>query len=219
MSPRLLITTARSRAQGVFARRHMPGRGCRSGRSYAFSLLTPIHSGAEADLAAHLKALPTGEDSPLARLPYVHVGRWLIMDQLKTSWPGAPRRPARLQSQYLLFSASVTAPDDGSYADDLPESFLRELATLIPDEADAIWGHCVGYPGSASVDAFVRYLSTSRLETSLFYVGYPDVTVQQVRQALATRDRLVDFVRDHQDERDPAQLQRAYLQESTTWFP
>ncbi len=218
MSPRLL-TAGRSLVQGLFAGRHIPGRGCRSGRSYAFTLLTPIRRGHEADLAAHLKGLSTGEESPLARLPYVHVGRWMVIDQLKMGWPGAPRRPARLQSQYLLFSATVTAPDEDTYADDLPESFLRELATRIPDEAEAIWGHCVGYPGSASVDAFVRYLSTSRLETSLFYVGYPDVTVQQVRQALATRDRLVDFVRDHQNERDPAQLQRAYLQESATWFP
>jgi len=48
-------------------------------------------------------------------------------------------------------------------------------------------------------------------------VGYPTATVEQVRHAIAARDGLVGFVRTHQDEQDPAALQRAYLEESAAW--
>ena len=195
-----------------------PGTGSRSGRSYAFTSLTPIRPGREGDLAEHLKGLGLGRESPLAQLEHVHFGRWLVIDRLRMSWPGAPRRPTRLRSAYLLFSASLTGPGSGDYAKDLPDSFLRELAAQIPGEADAIWAHCVGYPGSTAVDEFVAYLSQSQLDTLLFYVGYPNVTVEHVNRALAARDGLVAFARSHQDEDDPARLQKAYLEESAKWW-
>jgi len=198
--------------------RGAPGSGSRAGRSYCFTSLTPVRRGREHDLAAHLRALPTGSGSPLARLDHVHLGRWLVVDGLKTAGPGAPRRPTRLQSDYLLFTASLTGRDDHDAAD-LPGSFLRDMAAHMPGEADAVWEHCVGYPGSARVDAFVAYLVKSQLDTLLFHVGYPDSSVEHVRRAIAARDGLVGFVRRHQDERDPAKLRQAYLEESAMWLP
>jgi len=201
------------------------GGGSRVGRSYAVTLLTPVRPGAAGDLAAHVRGLGVGEHSPLAKLPYVHFGRWVVIDQLKTDWAGAPSPPPRLKSEYLLFTASLTAPDEPgaapgtSYADRLPESFLHELRARIGADADAIWGHCAGYPGAADPERFVAYLAASRLDTSLFHVGYPGVTVDEVRHALAARDALVAFARDHQGEQDAARLQQAYLEESPTWFP
>jgi len=202
------------------------GAGSRSGRSYALTLLTAVRAGAEGPPASEVRGLGPGPDSPLAKLPHVHYGRWLLIDQLKTDWPGSPVPPPRLNSAYLLFTANLTAPaqPDATPADErvaerLPESFLHELRVRIPAEADAIWRHCVGYPGIADAEAFVRYLAHGRLETSLFHVGYPDVTVDEVRQALAARDSLVAFARDHQSERDAARLQQAYVEESPTWFP
>jgi hypothetical protein len=188
--------------------------------------MTPVRAGAERELSAYLNALGVGDESPLAQLPYVHFGRWVLIDQLKTDWPGAPVPLPRLnKSQYLLFTASVTAPaedhltpTEGRYAERLPESFLYELCTRIPADAHAIWRHCLGYPGISDPDAFVRYLARSQLETSLFHVGYADVTVDEVRQALAARDALVAFARDHQNEQDAKKLQQAYLEESPTWF-
>ncbi len=215
-----LLAYAGELLSGLVGRRG-PGAGSRSadGRSYAFTSLTPITPGRDRGLVAHLKDLPMGRESPLARLPYVHFGRWLVIDQLKMDWSGAPRDPTELRSKYLLFSASITGADKGDDAEDLPGSFLRELAATIPEEADAIWGNCVGYPGSGSVDEFVAYLEKSQLGTLLFYLGYPKVTVEQVNRALAARDGLVSFVRRHQGEDDPAALQQAYIEESATWWP
>jgi hypothetical protein len=205
-----------------------PGRGggSRSSRSFAVTLLTPVRAGAEAELSAHFTTLGVGDRSPLAKLPYVHFARWVVIDQLKTDWPGAPVPAPRLNSRYLLFTASVTAPQEdhvtpaeARYAERLPDSFLYELVTRIPADADAIWRHCLGYPGISDADAFVRYLARSQLAASLFHVGYADVPVDEVRQALAARDAVVAFARDHQGEQDAGELQRAYLEESPTWSP
>jgi len=199
-----------------FGRAPAPGTGSRAGRSYAFTSLTPVVAGRSHSLAAHLRDLPIGRDSPLASLEYVHLGRWMVIDRLKVDWPGAPRRPTRLRSDYLLFTASMTAPDDANAAQ-FPDCFLRELAAKVPAQVDAIWRHCVGYPGVASVETFLEYLGKSQLDTVLFHVGYPNATVQHVHDALAARDGLVGFVRRHQHETDPAVLQRAYIEESSTW--
>ena len=220
------VRAARSVARALGSARPRRGGGSRSGRSFAVTLLTPVRAGAEGELSAYLNALGVGDKSPLAKLPYVHFARWVVIDQLKTDWPGAPVPPPRLKSQYLLFTASLTAPAEdhvplaeGRYAEQLPESFLYELCTRIPADAHAIWSHCVGYPGISDGDAFVRYLARSQLETSLFHVGYADVTVEEVRQALAACDALVTFARDHQREQDAKTLQQAYREESPTWFP
>ena len=186
----------------------------RSGRSYAFVCLTPIKPGSETALAEHLRSLNGA--SPLRWLPHVHFGRWLIIDGPKGWWPGSPRR-ARLRSQYLLFTASVTAPNE-RYADDLPGSFLQELFETIPDDADAIWGHCLGYPTGGSSQARGTYLATSQLDTLLFYVGYPDTTVGEVRDALELREHLLEFARA-QDPADAAAFKHAYLEESAKWLP
>jgi hypothetical protein len=185
--------------------------GNRSGRSYYFVCLAPIRAGSGVELARRLGKLQGA--SPLSRLPDVHFGRWLIIEDLQR-WRESG---TRLQNQYLLFSACITAPD-AEYADALPNRFLDDLLTAVP-EADDIWGHCHGYPAGGPMDKRVSYLARGELSTLLFYVGYPDTTVAQVRQALNLREQLLDFAQAHQLDRDPALLKRAYFEESTAWFP
>lgn len=219
-----LIRGARGAAAGPS--RGKGSGGSRSGRSFALTLLTPVLPGKTETLAAYLHELGVGDKSPLSRLPYVHFARWVVVDQLKTDWPGAPVPRPSLKSAYLLFTANVTGPAEEQpsggaedYVKRLPESLLHEIRARMPAEANAIWSHCYGFPGLADADAFVSYLARSQLDTSLFHVGYADVTVDDVRQALAARDSLVSFARDHQHEQDAERLQHAYLEESPTWFP
>jgi hypothetical protein len=188
----------------------------RRGRSYALNLLTPILPGHAVVLAQTLRDFGTGKQSPLARLPYVHFARWVIVDQLKTDWEGAPSRPPRLKSQYLLFTADVTAPADADYR--LPLALLRDIVERLP-EADAVWGNCRGYPGRAQgPDEAVRYLAESRLDTALYFAAYPDATAGEIQAALRVRRGLTEFVQAHQEiAMHPAKLQRAYLKESKRW--
>ncbi len=204
---------------GSLSPKRGPGAGSRAGGAYYFTSMTPVQKGKEQSLAAQLRGLPTGSGSPLSLLGDVHLGRWLVLDDLrKMNFPGEPAHPTQLRSAYLFFTATVGATD-GPAADALPGSLIREIADKIPDVADAVWGHCVGYPGISPVDPFVAYLAKSQLDTLLFHVGYPSVTVDHVHRAIAARDGLVGFVRNHQAESDPAALQQAYLEESSTWLP
>jgi hypothetical protein len=175
--------------------------------SHSLLILAPIRAGERAALARRLKALEP--ERPLAELDEVHFARWVVLDQLKTGFPGAPKRPARLDRPYLLFTAEFTPLDD-TYA--APKQLLERLASV----GEAVWQHCDGFPEDqrGRVDFLARY----RCDTTLYYAGYPAVTPADVKTAVERRDGLAQFVLEHRDERDAAKLQRLYLQEAASWF-
>lgn len=175
--------------------------------SHSILILAPIRAGERDALVRRLKALEP--QSPLARLDEVHFGRWLVLDQLKTGFAGAPRRPARLDRPYLLFTAEFTPLGEGYTA---PGTLLRRLASV----GDEVWRHCEGFPEDHRER--VEYLSRHRCDTTLYYAGYPAVTPAHVKSALRRRDGLARFVLEHRDERDAAKLKRLYLQEAASWF-
>lgn len=185
----------------------------RSDRSYAIVSLAAIREGLGAALTTHLQELAV---SPFADVEHVHFARLMVLDQLNYAWPRAPRRRTQLRSAYLLFTASITADDDATAAA-LPESFLRSVGEQIPTAADTIWGHCVGYPGTHDPAAFASYLTRTLVGTSLFYVGYENATVANVRDALRRREALVEFAHLAQSAEGPSLLQQAYLEQSASW--
>lgn len=152
------------------------------GQSYALTVLSPILAGRESALESHLCALPVGIESPLARVPRTHFARWVIVPQ--PAYEGPPMRPDPWKSQYLIFTSCF----DG----DLP-SYLDDLCRLIGPDIDAIWGHCVGYPGSADGAAFARYVRHNQIGTEVYFAAYPDATVAKVRESLIRRDQVVKF--------------------------
>lgn len=160
----------------------MNGPHNRLGQSYALLAMTPVVAGHEIALRRHLRALPEGPASPLGRLPGVHFARWVTMDQ--PAFQGAPMRPDPFKSQYLLFSACF----DGELA-----PFLDDLCDLLGEDADAIWQHCVGYPGRGDRAAFARYFMHNQIDTEVYFSAYPDATVARVRDSLARRDELIAF--------------------------
>jgi hypothetical protein len=139
----------------------------------------------------------------------------VIIDQLRTDWPGAPKPPPRLRSDYLLFSADVTAP---SYrADSLPDSFFRDLATHMSADADKVWGHCLGYPGITDVERFAEYMKQSQIKIGLYYAAFPDATADDINRALHIRAELGAFAFTNQDVKSARALRRAYVKQSTSW--
>jgi len=150
-----------------------------AGQSYALTVLTPIVAGQESALQSHLRGL---RRSPFADAPRTHFARWVIVPQ--PAYQGPPMRPDPWKSQYLIFSACL----DGEL-----DSYLAELCELIGPDVDAVWRHCVGYPGSADPAAFARYMHHNRIPTEVYFAAYPDATVAQVREALARRDEVVNF--------------------------
>jgi hypothetical protein len=136
------------------------------GQARALTVLSPVRRGREAELRAELEALPDGGQSPLARLPGTHFARWLVL-------PG----------RGLLFSATHDSRDS---------DYLEEIRARLPEEADAVWRHCEGYPGMG--EEFPGYLRRHRVETDLFVAAYPEASLDDVHEALAVRSRLIGLV-------------------------
>jgi hypothetical protein len=168
------------------------------GQTYALTVFTPITPGREAALREHLESLPQGPNSPLAKLPTTHFARWQILHGLFHQGP--PQKPDDLRSQYLVFTCDF----DGDLSD-----YLEDMRTDMGSDADEIWAHCVGYPGSRNAEEFRRYFEHNRIETTMPFAAYPEHTVVEVREALALRQRLIAFAQQAQD-LAPEALYEAY---------
>ena len=154
-----------------------------SGQAYALSVLAPIADGRADALQAHLEALGEGDASPLARVPGTHIARWVVIPDVIYQGPGQRKRD-RLGPR-LLFSSN----HDGEVG-----AYLEGLRTGMADDADAIWGHCRGYPGHADGPAFAAWMRAHMLEAALFFAAYGGMTVEQVQDNLARRRALLELV-------------------------
>lgn len=170
-----------------------------SGQAYGLTVLTPIIPGREENLKQYLESLPYGPEGPLEKTRCTHLARWVIIPQLY--YEGAPQKRDTLGSQYLLFESNF----DGADLDQYVAILCREM----PQEADKIWGCCVGYPGIANVDAFRKYIRHNQIDCTFFVAAYPDATVDDVRTALAFRERFTAFAIAAQH-LDAAALQQSF---------
>ena len=138
---------------------------------------SPIEPGREEAVRRRLLGLEG--PSPLARVPGTHMARLVYMPPGLTAL--GQEAPDELDHAYLLF----TSNHDGS-----PEAYLRGIATGMGDAADAVWGACAGYPGTADPDAFARWLGGHRIATRYFVVGFPPRRVEAVQAAVEARRAL-----------------------------
>jgi hypothetical protein len=173
--------------------------GNTSGQAYALMVMTPIKDGEEQALRDYLAQLPTGAASPLARLGTTHLGRWLVLHDLV--YEGPPQDRDSLQSAYLIFTSNF----DGDLA-----PYLADLHRHLRDEADQIWGRCVGYPGGDDAEEFATYLHHNQVDTTFFFSAYGDATVPDVLRALDLRERVTALAIATQTA-SAAELRSAYL--------
>jgi hypothetical protein len=159
-----------------------------NGQAGTLTVLTPILLGREEDLKACLDQLSSREPSPFQRLGKTHFARWVVIDQLVHETRSEKRDS--LKSHYLLF----TAIHDGA-----PDHYLESLCTEMAPEVNEIWGHCVGYPGSADHTAFKVYFERNQLDAGLFFAAYADAPLPEVRESLAFREKLIRFAVETQD--------------------
>ena len=177
----------------------------KNGSVYGLTILSPIIEDEKAtpshdlQIRAYLAKLSTREDSPFALAPGTHLARLVVMDDV--IYVGMPSCEEHLKSKYLVFESN----SDGDL-----ESYLTGLATTIPDHLDAIWKHCVGYPGASNPKAFIAYMKACQLETTFYFAAVNDKSVPDTQRALVTQTAVADFIAAHQGT-DPATLQRDFL--------
>jgi hypothetical protein len=181
-----------------------------NGSVYGLTILSPILNDAKAtpshdlQIRSYLATLPTGEDSPFARAPGTHLARLVVMDDVV--YVGMPSCEEHLESKYLIFESNLDCNAEGHL-----ESYLRGLAETAPQQLDAIWSHCVGYPGAANVQAFVTYMKACQIETTFFFAAVHDKSLPETLRALQTQKAVADFIAGHQG-MEPQKLQAEFIE-------
>ncbi len=172
-----------------------------SGQAYSLTVMTPILADHGSALSAYLDGLGPEAASPLARVPGTHFARWVILDDVV--YEGARQRRDALKAPRLLFTSNFDGPLD---------AYLEALRTEMGEDADAVWGHCTGYPGRVDAPAFAAYFRNHQLESALFFAAYGDQSVAQVQANLAQRTRLIEFAMAAQG-LEPAELKARFQTE------
>jgi hypothetical protein len=172
-----------------------------NGTVYGLTILSPIINDEKTSpshdlqIRNYLATLPTSEESPFALAPGTHLARLVVMDDV--IYVGAPAIEEHLQSKYLVFESNC----DGDL-----DSYLTGLAAAASQHLDAIWSHCVGYPGAANRQAFVAYMKACQIETTFFFAAVNNKSVPETLRALQTQRAVADFIAGHQGT-EPARLQ------------
>lgn len=178
----------------------------KNGSVYGLTILSPIIDDEKAtpshdlQIRDYLAHLSTREESPFARAAGTHLARLVVMDDV--IYVGAPSCEEHLKSKYLIFESNC----DGDL-----DAYLSGLAAAIPDDLDAVWEHCVGYPGAANHQAFIDYMKACQIETTFFFAAVNDKTVTETLRALRTQTAVADFIATHQGV-DAATLQREFIE-------
>jgi hypothetical protein len=173
-----------------------------SGQAYSLTVITPIMNGHQTQLAQYLDGLQSGHQSPLAGVEGTHFARWVVIDDVTYEGLDEGDRE-HLKHARLLFTSNF----DGEL-----DRYLEALRSGLGDSADAIWGNCIGYPGSGEGRAFADYMRHHQIDSSLFFAAYGDRTVGEVKRSLALRIRFVEFALRVQGLPAP-ELKAAFLQE------
>ena len=176
----------------------------KSGSVYGLTLLCPILGDPAAipshdlQIRDHLAKLPTGPDSPFAIAPGTHLARLVVLDDV--IYVGAPSCEEHLKSKYLVFESNCDGDRD---------SYLTGLAKTIPNELNAIWRHCVGYPaaGAGNISAFLDYMKRCEIETTFFFAPVNNKTRTQTLVALRNKAYIARFIAEHQG-KPPAEIQK-----------
>lgn len=161
----------------------------KSGQSYAFAAVTPIISGSTqgvihtAELRSILARLNELENSPFERVPGTHFARWNVIDDMPQL--GYPTEVDHLQSKYLMLETDFDGDRD---------VWIDSFATAMPDIINALYRHCVGYPGVADLAGFRGYLLKCQLHTTLDFAPYGPSSLDTVLRALDTQRKFVGFV-------------------------
>jgi hypothetical protein len=184
-----------------------------NGTVYGLTILSPIIDDDKArpshdlQIRSYLATLPTDERSPFAQAagtqPSTHLARLVVMDDV--IYVGAPSCEEHLNSKYLIFESNLDCGTDGDL-----DGYLRGLAQAAPEHLDAVWSHCVGYPGAANTQAFVKYMKACQLTTTFFFAAVNNKTVEESLRALQTQKAVGEFIATHQG-LAPAELQAAFV--------
>lgn len=176
-----------------------------SGNTYGLTILSPIIEDNRLDICHSmelrwtLSQLPRDRRSPFAKISSTYLARLVVMDDVV--FVGRPSSEEHLKSRYLVFETNF----DGDLDTYLRLMVAPETKPFVQD----VWKHCVGFPGTDDVDAFIAYMKKCQIETTFFFADVNDRTVESTMKALRAQSALAHFMEKHQG-LPAAELQQAF---------
>lgn len=158
--------------------------------------LLPVRDGRNAELREELEALSAQRPSPFARITSTHFARLVLIE----AFPDRNGKPLARVPPCLFFAAEFDIPVAG---------FLEALCTLLPTEADAVFGTCAGYPGVNAPPLFADWVKRHCVRAGFSLHGNPQARVGQVVDSLRLRERIIEFALETRA-LDPASLKEAW---------
>lgn len=145
-----------------------------------FAALLPLWDGREHDVRDQLRTIPVGRRSPFASVHGTHFARLTLVPRLRD------RNDQELrQVPFCLFFAAEFDMFVGGY--------LEMLCTSLGEQADDIFGGCVGYPGTGAPATFVSWMLDHRVPAGFSLHGNPGATADEVQSSLELRERIIAF--------------------------
>ena len=175
-----------------------------SGKTYGLTILSPIIEDNRLDVCHSmelrwcLSQLPRDHRSPFAQLSSTYLARLVVMDDVV--FVGHPACEEHLKSRYLIFETNF----DGDL-----DTYLRRMASETAEFVEAVWKHCVGFPGTADVEVFIAYMKRCQVETTFFFADVNDQTVDSTLFALKAQAALTRFIERYQG-RPAEEVQQAF---------
>lgn len=175
-----------------------------SGSVYGLTILSPILQDSSVEpshncaIRIKLAGLPCDESSPFAKVSSTHMARLVVMDDVV--YVGMPACEEHLKFQYLVFETNF----DGDL-----DTYLTRMAREIPTHMDAVWQHCLGYPGVSELGAFVAYMKKCQVPTTFYFADVNNKTVQQTLRALQTQAAVAEFIEGNQG-RSATEVQKSF---------
>jgi hypothetical protein len=157
-----------------------PVRAHGSVNTEGFAAVLPLWEGQEDDVRQHLRTIPNGRRSPFASVPGTHFARLTLVPRLRDRNDNELR-----QVPFCLFFAAEF--------DMFVRGYLEMLCTSLDEQADGIFGRCVGYPGTRAPAAFVSWMLQHRVPAGFSFHGNPGATADEVASSLELRERIIAF--------------------------
>ncbi len=206
-----------------------------SGNAYALTTLCPIKTKTDEDKSATFYTRKVLQDlpidtahvqdkvvSPMARVPNTYLARFFILDD--AIFQSYPYQLDTLKSSYLVFTANF----HGELA-----PYLKGMYQFMKDEIFEIWKYCYGFDevvtgekNGKGESSFVQYIKKCQVETTFYFNGSTDDSLNEQLKSLYLKQELSKFVFKHQGA-DAAELLRDFktfikekqpnVLESPTW--
>lgn len=172
-----------------------------SGNAYALTLFCPIKNEHENGITNgnlirnYLQELPTEEKSPLAKVANTYLARFYVLDD--ALFQSFPNKLDTLQSKYLVFSSDFYG-DLNTYLIGMWNERWMETSTGKEDFIQNIWGRCVGFETVNSPSTFIAYIKKCQVNTTFFFNGSTDDSLQEQLKSLYLKQEFSKFVFSHQ---------------------